>query len=299
MIKVSFVMPTWKAAFLHEAIASIINQTYKDIELIVVDDCSPEGIKEIVDGFSDTRITYKRNETNIGGKDLVAQWNHCIEYATGDYIVLAGDDDTYSPEFTEACVSLAGKYPAVNVIRSAVEQIDGNGNHLWDDHILEEYLTKEQYLSAWFDNKAFTCMGNFMFSRKALEDIGGFIPFPCAFGTDIATPVALSVNGVANTSKMLFQFRQTDIHLSSDSSRFPEKLEAVSQLTEWFGKLDYTDKEFLHRRCIYDYFNLVIKNVPLKKLSYIRYCRLATIPDKLMMLLRWMKRRLTGALTHR
>lgn len=307
MTKISFIMPAWKARFLQEAIASIIAQTNPDWELVVIDDCSPEPLQAIVEDFSDTRIRYIRNEKNLGGKNLVKQWNHCISFATGDYIVLAADDDVYKPTFCEECIRLAKKYPEVDLIHSSVEQIDEEGKHLWDDSILSELTNKYEYLNWWLTGRSFTCIGNFAFKRTALQEMGGFIDFPCAFGSDIATPIALSRNGVANTSEMLFCFRQSTQHLSADSSRFKEKLEAISQLSEWLQAIDYAvpdnprDKAFyevkntdyLHKKVIYDYFNLVIRFAPVTKLpEYLRLCRLATTKDKVMMVLRWIKKRI-------
>lgn len=299
-------MPAWKARFLQETIASIVAQTSSDWELVVIDDCSPESLKKIVEGFGEPRIRYVRNEQNLGGKNLVQQWNHCITFAKGDYIVLAADDDIYRPTFCEECMRLAKKYPEVDLIHSSVEQIDEEGKHLWDDSILPEFTNKYEYLNWWVTGRSFTCIGNFAFKRTALQAIGGFYDFPCAFGSDIATPIALSRNGVANTSEMLFCFRQSSQHLSADSSRFKEKLEAISQLSEWLQAIDYEtpdnpkDKAFyevknsnyLHKKVVYDYFNLVIQFVPAKKLpEYMKLCRLATPFDKLMMVLRWIKLR--------
>ena len=307
MTKISFIMPAWKARFLQEAIASIIAQTNPDWELVVIDDCSPEPLQAIVEDFSDTRIRYIRNEKNLGGKNLVKQWNHCISFATGDYIVLAADDDVYKPTFCGECIRLANKYPEVDFIHSSVEQIDEEGKHLWDDSILPEFTNKYEYLNWWLTGRSFTCIGNFAFKRTALQEMGGFIDFPCAFGSDIAKPIALSRNGVANTSEMLFCFRQSTQHLSADSSRFKEKLEAISQLSEWLQAIDYEapdnpeDKAFyevkntdyLHKKVVYDYFNLVICFVPATKLpEYLKFCRLATLKDKFMMILRWIKRKI-------
>lgn len=302
----SFVMPAWKARFLQETIASIVAQTSSNWELVVIDDCSPEPLQKIVESFGDPRIRYVRNETNLGGKNLVKQWNHSITFATGDFIVLAADDDVYKPTFCEECIRLANKYPEVDLIHSSVEQIDEEGKHLWEDSILPEFTNKYEYLNWWVTGRSFTCIGNFAFKRTALQAIGGFFDFPCAFGSDIATPIALSRNGVANTSEMLFCFRQSTQHLSADSSRFKEKLEAISQLSEWLQTIDYETPEnledkafyevknsnYLHRKVVYDYFNLVIQFVPAKKLpEYMKLCRLATPFDKLMMVLRWIKLR--------
>lgn len=299
-------MPAYKAEFLKEAIQSILDQSYPEWELIIVDDCSPHQLKHIVDEFDDPRIQYTRNSENLGGANLVNQWNYSISLATGEYLVLAADDDIYKPTFCEECIKLTDKYPGVDLIHSSVEQIDENGNHLWDDSILPEYTNKYEYLNWWLSGRSFTCIGNFMFKRSALMDLGGFIEFPCAFGSDIATPIALSKNGVANTREMLFCFRQSRQHLSADTSRFKEKLEAISQLSEWLRSIDYEepigsqDKEFysivnedyLQNKCVYDYFNLVIQYLPLKQLfPYLKLCRLATNKDKGMMLLRWAKRK--------
>ena len=60
-MKYTFLMPAYKAAFFREAIQSILNQTYKDFQLIISDDCSPEALKAIVDDFDDERIVYRRN----------------------------------------------------------------------------------------------------------------------------------------------------------------------------------------------------------------------------------------------
>jgi len=292
MPRISFIMPAWKIKYLRQAIQSIVEQTYSDWELVVVDDCSPEDLRVIVNQFADGRIRYERNEKNIGGSDLVAQWNHSISFAKGEYIVLAADDDVYKPTFCEECVKLTEKYPDVDLIHSSVEQIDENGGHVWDDNIFPEYCSKEQYSYDWIRGAMFTCIGNYMFKRQALVSIGGFINFPCGFGSDIATPIALSEKGVANTQELLFCFRQSPEHLSADSSRFKEKLEAISLLSEWLQAHDYANfgKEHLRKKCVYDYFNLVIKYLPASKLNYLKYCRLATPKDKIMMTLRWIKK---------
>lgn len=305
--RISFVLPAWKSRFLKAAISSIVSQTNPNWELIVVDDCSPEPLNEIVKSFHNTRIRYYRNKKNLGGQNLVKQWNHCITFATGEYIVLAADDDLYKPTFCEEVLRLAEKYPQVDLIHSSVEQIDGESKHLWDDSILPEFTSKYEYLNWWLTGRSFTCIGNFAFRRTALLELGGFINFPCAFGSDIATPIALSKNGVANTSEMLFCFRQSEQHLSADSSRFKEKLEAISQLSEWLQSIEYEtpdnpedqafyeikNPDYLHQKVVYDYFNLVIQFVPATKLpEHLKLCRLATPKDKFMMVLRWIKRRI-------
>lgn len=303
---ISFIMPAYKRRYLFEAIDSIINQSLSELELVIVDDSSPEDLKSVVERFNDNRIRYFRNDCNLGRNNLVHQWNHSISFARGEWIVLAADDDVYSPTFCEECMKLIEKYPAIDLVRSRVLQIDEQGNPLWNDGTLSEFTNKYEFLHDWLVAKAFTCIGNYVFRRETLSTIGGFMDFPCAFGSDIATPIALSVNGVANTKDMLFSFRQSTEHLSSDSSRYVEKLAGITQLSKWLRAIDYEEpdteedkafyavhnEKYLHDKCVYDYFNLVIKYLPINRLGYLKYCELASTKDKGMMILRWVKRHL-------
>lgn len=308
-VKFTFILPAYKARFLKEAIESISNQTCDDWELIIVDDASPEDLYSISKPYSERneKIKYYRNKNNIGGTDLVAQWNHCLEYAKREYIILAADDDIYAPTFLEEIDVLTRKYPDVDLIRSRVLQIDEEDKPLWDDGTFEECQSKYQYLHDWLEGGMFTCIGNYVFRRSALMEVGGFMDFPCAFGSDIATPIALSKNGVAHTRDMLFMFRQSTIHLSDDSSKYIQKLAGITQLSKWLMTIDYEqpsneedakayaikNNDYLHKKVVYDYFNLVIKNVPFVKLYYyLKQCKLATNKDKTMMVLRWYKRRI-------
>ena len=62
---VSILMPVYKtAAFLKEAVDSILAQSYSDFELIVLNDCSPDNAEEILDGYDDPRIVRYRGEVN-------------------------------------------------------------------------------------------------------------------------------------------------------------------------------------------------------------------------------------------
>lgn len=93
-MKFSITIPTYKSRYLKEAIESVVSQTYTDWELIIVDDCSPEDLPSIVQPFlTDSRIRFYRNEKNCGAVNVVDNWNICLGYCTGDYVICMGDDD--------------------------------------------------------------------------------------------------------------------------------------------------------------------------------------------------------------
>jgi len=88
---VSVCIPTYRGgAYLAAAIESVLKQSLTDLELIVIDDQSPDDTEAIVRGFDDPRLRYVRNESNLGPQ---GNWNRCLELATGRYFKLLPHDD--------------------------------------------------------------------------------------------------------------------------------------------------------------------------------------------------------------
>lgn len=213
--KFSFVLPAYKASYLNEAIDSILNQTYADFELIVVNDASPEDIDSIVSKFSDSRIVYYENSENIGGKDLVDQWNHCLSYANGAFIILASDDDVYDPYYLAEINRLICKYPQCDVFSVTVSLINSKGNIIREDKPIQEFETYNDYVRTKLRGWVTSNIASYCFRRDALEKIGGFVKFPLAWHTDVVTVISLAKNGVATSPHRLFGFRASGISIST------------------------------------------------------------------------------------
>src|SRR5689334_14706995 len=80
--------------FLREAVYSVLAQTFRDFEFLLIDDGSIDGTAAILDSFTDPRIVRLRNETNIG---LTRSLNRGLEAARGDYIARMDGDDSSKP----------------------------------------------------------------------------------------------------------------------------------------------------------------------------------------------------------
>ena len=94
--KVSIVLPVFNAeAYIGESIVSLINQTFKNFELIIIDDASTDGSLAAIYKFSDPRIKIIENEKNLG---IVGALNRGIEAATGKYIARMDADDICYPD---------------------------------------------------------------------------------------------------------------------------------------------------------------------------------------------------------
>ena len=230
--KYTFALAAYKAKFLKDSISSILNQSYADFKLIVSDDCSPEDLKSIVDSFKDDRMVYRRNEVNIGGKDLVAHWNLLVDLVDTEFLIMASDDDVYEHGFLAEIDRLVCKYPTVDEFRARVQMINENEEVFWEDLHYEEYQTQLKFCTT----NPNTCIANNVFRTSALKAIGGFVNFPMAWGADMATEMALSTNGVVSTDKILFNFRQSGLNISSvkrNKASDLKKLEAVFLFHEW------------------------------------------------------------------
>ncbi len=273
---ISFIIPTYKAKWLNKSIESILSQTYADIEIIIVNDKSPEDIDSIVKGYQDKRIRYYKNEENIGGKNLVNQWTHCLSFAQGEYVVIAADDDVYDIHFAEECIKLTKKYPEVDVIRARTGVIDEEGELIGIDNYCPEYISQIEYVYNYRMGSTFICMGNFMFKTSILKE-KGFVDFPMALGSDIATSIEMAKNGMISTENILFYFRQSSIHISGSINNPKLRIQAITELFDWLIAYTYSKptnnlEEFYYKNLDaenwiekrnYDYYNQIVKKINL------------------------------------
>ena len=93
--------------YIKEAIQSVLNQTYHDWELIIVDDCSTDNSVEVIKSYKDDRIKLFVNEKNLGLKETVKRG---IEKASGEWIVFLESDDILTSDNIEKKLEIVKKY---------------------------------------------------------------------------------------------------------------------------------------------------------------------------------------------
>ena len=105
MLKVSVILPVYNSAeYLNDCIKCLCAQTLKEIEMIFVDDCSPDNSSEIIKSYNDTRIKLFKHDVN---KYIGAARNTGIEHASGEYLYFMDPDDYIEPDFLEKLYTLA------------------------------------------------------------------------------------------------------------------------------------------------------------------------------------------------
>ena len=125
---VSVCIPTYQgAAYLGQAIDSVLTQSFGDFELVVVDNHSTDGTEELVAAYSDSRIRFFRNERNLGAE---ANWNRCLAEARGTYIKLLPHDDLLAPDCLRQQVAALERDQRLALAFCARTVLDGAGRPL-------------------------------------------------------------------------------------------------------------------------------------------------------------------------
>jgi GT2 family glycosyltransferase len=124
---VSVVMPTWNGErFLRPAVESILNQTFRDFELIVIDDGSTDNTPSILSEFKDKddRLVVLTNERNLG---IASATNRGLHTARGEYVALQDHDDISLPQRFQTQVEYLDSHPTTGLVGSDATLIDDDG----------------------------------------------------------------------------------------------------------------------------------------------------------------------------
>lgn len=126
---VSVIIPNYRhAPYLKERIDSVLNQTFRDFEVIILDDCSPDASREVIERYRShpqvTQIVYNRE--NSGSPFL--QWQRGFALARGRYLWIAESDDAAEPTFLETCVAQLERNPKAVLAFTDCRYIDENSN---------------------------------------------------------------------------------------------------------------------------------------------------------------------------
>lgn len=294
MVKFTIGIPAYKDKFFRECLKSVIDQDFQDYEVIVLNDQSPYLIKEIVATVDSPRLRYYENAENVGGNNLVDNWNKLLELAQGEYIIIMGDDDLLDVNYLLTFNDLAQKHPDVNVLHCRSKIINDNNEVLrltpsWPEfeyvydsvwHRLYEY--REQYIS------------DFVYKVKFLKQSGGFFKLPLAWGSDDISFFRSAIDyGVAHTNVPVFSYRRNPYSITSSGNAFV-KMEANILYADWLKKfLQQTppdDQMVTHADLVRNYSRFIHK-----RKNYVLTLSMAERP--LYFLVQWLKCRKQYALS--
>ena len=163
---VSVIVPNYNhAAFLEERIESVINQSYLNIELIILDDCSSDNSRELIERYrSNLKVSHVVfNEVN--GGNVFEQWKKGIELAKGEWLWIAESDDVATPDFLEVLLGFDGE------IKYCLSQIIDENSALSQCYGFERMPEPKSYPEF---TKSFTMLSDVFLNQWMLKD--NFIP---------------------------------------------------------------------------------------------------------------------------
>ena len=138
----AIVIPAYKGRFLKETLDSIAVQAHKDeFVLYIGDDASPERLDKIVESYQNkVNLVYHRFSENMGGKDLVAHWERCIQLSAEPFIWLFSDDDLMPADGVERVMEALSRphHQRGYFFRFPLAVIDGENKRIRANRPLEE-----------------------------------------------------------------------------------------------------------------------------------------------------------------
>lgn len=253
MIKqLAIVIPAYKATFLSAALDSIAEQTCQEFTLYIGDDCSPNHLEDIVCKYKDkVNLVYKRFESNLGGTDLVAQWERCIAMTQGEpYIWLFSDDDVMEPRCVEEFFNLSKEDRDNYLIHFDINTINSKGDILKSHIPYPKVQTAKEYLDGkLFEKRCVSFVVEFVFSRALYNKCSGFQNFDLAWGSDFITwlKMAGECRGIKSISgeKCRILWRSSDQNISPNKSKpilmrkLNATIETFAYIKEWLCQHGY------------------------------------------------------------
>lgn len=215
--KVSIIMPTWnRAAYIMESVESVLNQTYQNWELIIVDDGSEDDTAAVILQVQDSRVMfYEAGKIGLG----IKLKNIGIERSVGELIAFIDSDDMWAPEKLEKQLIAFNHYP------DAGFSITGGYNFKKPNEPLEYFYKEREGMRyddifiSFFQSEASVLIPTLMFRRQCLPVIRRSIETSPGSDVEFLLDLAINFKGVILYEPLLYR----RLHDNSYSSRNWEK----------------------------------------------------------------------------
>jgi len=241
MPKVSVVVPNYNhARFIRQRIESVLGQTYRDFEVILLDDCSTDESRSIISEYAaDSRVRIEFNEKNSGS--TFKQWNKGVRLAKGEYVWIAESDDYADKNLLERLVAALDAEPSIAFAYCRSWRVSEE-NHL--DGFADSYLERPRWTVDYCVDGREECRNFFVvyntipnasaavFRKAAYELVGGADESLLLCG-DWKLWAAMALTGkVAYLGEPLNYFRFHDQSVRDTSGLTIHALESL-QLSRW------------------------------------------------------------------
>ncbi|MDP3903743.1 MAG: glycosyltransferase family 2 protein [Methylococcaceae bacterium] len=274
--KISVIIPVYNTSnYLKKCLDSIINQTLNNIEIIIVNDCSPDPIDHDICAYYkkiDQRITYIKHKNNLG---LGGARNSGLNIATGDYIWFIDSDDFIDINGCEFLCNLADKVCADIIAFSATSHVTGSLNlsqkkyyYYWRDFsILDQKLSGKDFIDAASLSQSFHVSACLHLFRRELISNFRFRENVVHEDTDLIPIVIYNANSIYCVKYAPYYRLLRDDSITQrevDEKTLTDKISCEESLLNYLEKLNlnnndalanYINKEFFSIKNLYSKFD--------------------------------------------
>lgn len=199
-------IPTFnRSIYLKDAIDSVLKQSYTDFELIILDNASTDGTKDIVNQFKDNRITYKNSNVKL---ELTHSINRSFNYCYNDYLMIFHDDDIMEVNFLEDNLKAIQQDPELYLVASCTHGLDSNGVKNTNELKIENDIIFKQfeYWKSYYIDRIYLTMPTVIFRTSYLKEYN--FKFRDFVGPNIDQYMWFEMNNLPN-SKFLLRKEQS------------------------------------------------------------------------------------------
>ena len=223
--KTSIIMPVYNGEkYLAEAVESILDQTFKEFEFLIINDGSRDGTATILSQYRDPRIKVIDNGKNIG---LTKSLNKGLEVSRGKYIARQDADDISNPYRIEKQVHMFEEDRLLGLVSSFFKIMDDHGRTL---RTVTPPKEEEAIRQSILNSNPF-CHGAAMFRRDAIERLGGYREF-FKYAQDYDLWLRISERyKVRNVGEVLYRWRKSKDCIS-DQKRMEQSQYAMVAITQ-------------------------------------------------------------------
>ena len=237
--KVGIIIPNYgRINYLKETVKSAISQTYKNLEIIIIDDHSPgETIRNYLKKINDTKVKWFINKTNLG---TTKNFNKGVKLLKRDvqWCVILNNDDYLDKNFIKEAIKTHQKFPQSKVIHCHQVFVNADKKTKSEDKDFSALETAEDYLVLRSLGKREIRSPSVFFNLNQFKKIGGYPSFPSGMCTDSVFIFALAFdNKLAFSEKSLVYIRIHEKAESETAANLKEKLLSVKQMHDYCRKV--------------------------------------------------------------
>ncbi|MEO0508499.1 MAG: glycosyltransferase family 2 protein [Verrucomicrobiota bacterium] len=236
----SVVLPVVKSRYFEAALKSVLNQDYRDFELIVVDNDADEEVQAILGRNQDERMRSIRHEKQI---PIIENWNKCLSYATRQYFVLFSDDDVMQPGYLEAVSQVIRANPDSKMIHTRVRMFTGNNKLRGLSAIAPDVEDGINYVYETFCKGRSQLISDFVWQREFFLAQSGYESLEGAWGSDEVTTykMAIAAGTVHYIPEVMVWWRHSEINFTNKMSyraQYSANLDFVRWMSGFIEKLE-------------------------------------------------------------